>query len=63
VLQTIRQTVKRSDVDRANNNFAKASEMLYDIKQLPRALGLLNDSISVRPKMAQWYATRAMVHR
>jgi tetratricopeptide (TPR) repeat protein len=55
--------VKKVDIDRANNAYAKAIELLYDLKQLPKTLALFNEAIAVRPKIANWYVARAQVHR
>lgn len=55
--------VRRSDIERANNAFAKGIELLYDLKMLPRALSLMTEAICVKPRNAAWFMARGQVNR
>jgi tetratricopeptide (TPR) repeat protein len=57
------QVVRRGDVERANNAYMKAVELLYDVKLLPRALSLMTEAICIKPRNAVWYMGRGQVYR
>jgi tetratricopeptide (TPR) repeat protein len=54
---------RRPNLDGANASQAKAEELLGEFKQLPRALTLVNEALTVRPKVARFYASRAQIYR
>lgn len=58
-----RATVRKADLDRANQQAENAQKLLNEFRSLNRALGIINEAIATRPKIARWYVTRAQIYR
>ncbi|RYG51213.1 hypothetical protein EON66_11000 [archaeon] len=55
--------VRRSDIEKANNAAARATDFLFDVRSLPRALQLFTEALTIKPRQALWYTCRGQVYR
>ncbi len=54
---------RKPDLDKANKLAESAASLAGEFKNSQRALQAVTEALSVRPKIARWYATRAQIYR
>lgn len=56
-------STRRTDIDRGNALFTRASEAATDPKSTRLALSLVTDAIAIRPMQAKFYVLRSLLYR